>query len=265
VRSARWSTIALVGAAAIVWLVNLAILSATSEDVLRRNGEATTDPSRLHWIVDHRWGPLVSAARLFSDVGGVAVVAVLAVVVSAVLWWRRVPLAAALVPAAAVASAGIVAAAVKVLVHRPRPGAAYRLVVENDLSFPSGHSTGSMALGVSTAIVVAIYLLRRPLARAAVLCGGVLVPLAVGASRLELGVHWPTDVIAGLALGTLAALTVAGASLWFLGTPAVPINPTDGTSRFDRCRTLLRHQRSARAQHTGDVKETALPGLAHAA
>src|SRR3954452_19601985 len=161
-RSARASTIAVIALGAGAWLVTFAVLSATSEDVIEHNGQQQLDAARLHWIVDHRWGPMVGAAKVFSAAGGVAIVAVAAVLVSAFLWWRRVPLGAALVPAAAVGAAGLVAALAKVTVPRARPGAAYQLVVENDLSFPSGHSTGTMALGVSAAIVVAVYLLRRP-------------------------------------------------------------------------------------------------------
>ena len=62
--------------------------------------------------------------------------------------------------------------------------------------------------------MIAVYLLRRPIARALTLAVGVLLPVAVAASRLELGVHWPTDVVAGLALGALVALvTTCGGDL----------------------------------------------------
>jgi undecaprenyl-diphosphatase len=87
------------------------------------------------------------------------------------------------------------------------------------LSTTALHATGTMALGVSAALIVAIYLLRRPLSRALALAIGVVVPLAVAASRLELGVHWPTDVIAGLALGATIALVTAAAAVWVAGLP----------------------------------------------
>jgi membrane-associated phospholipid phosphatase len=118
-----------------------------------------------------------------------------------------------------VLTAGAVAAVLKVLVDRPRPSAAYRLVAETDPSFPSGHATGTMALGLSAAIVVAVYLLRRPIARALAVGVGVAIPLTVAASRLELGVHWPTDVVAGLALGATVALVTVALGVWTARLP----------------------------------------------
>jgi membrane-associated phospholipid phosphatase len=196
-----------------------AVFAAVAEDVVTRDGVAGTDPVRLAWIAHHRTTALIDGARFFAAAGSVAVVVVLAVLVSAFLWWRRVPLAAALTPAAAVLSAGAVAAVLKVLVDRPRPSAAYRLVAETDPSFPSGHATGTMALGVSAAIVVAVYLLRRPIARALAVGVGVALPLTVAASRLELGVHWPTDVVAGLSLGATVALVTVALGVWTAQLP----------------------------------------------
>ena len=153
------------------------------------------------------------------------------------------PLAAALTPALAVLSAGAIAAVLKVLVDRPRPSAMYRLVAETDPSFPSGHATGTMALGVSTALIVAVYLLRRPIARVLALAVGVAIPLAVAASRLELGVHWPTDVVAGLSLGAFVALATAAAGIWLARVPA----PESASGIGSRAVTVLRSSRGHRA------------------
>jgi len=215
------------------------VFAGVAEDVIQGNGAVTTDPTRLAWIAHHRTTALIDGARFFDAAGSVAVVVVLAVIISAFLWWRRVPLAAALAPATAVLSAGAVAAVLKVLVDRPRPSAAYRLVVETDPSFPSGHATGTMALGVSAAIVVAVYLLRRPIARALAVSTGVVLPLAVAASRLELGVHWPTDVVAGLALGATVALVTTAAAIWVAGVP----ERAGGNPRLMRIGALLRTAR----------------------
>src|SRR4051812_9722301 len=69
------------------------VFAGTAEDVIMRNGAATADAVRLGWVVHHRSTALVDGARFFDVAGSVAVVAVLAVGVSALLYWRRVPLA----------------------------------------------------------------------------------------------------------------------------------------------------------------------------
>jgi undecaprenyl-diphosphatase len=88
-------------------------------------------------------------------------------------------------------------------------------------AFPSGHAADSTAVFVSVALVLAVSVLRRPAARAAVIVVGIAMAVAVGLSRLVLDVHWPTDVVAGWALGTMAALVVTTPVL-LRSTPADP-------------------------------------------
>ena len=82
------------------------------------------------------------------------------------------------------------------------------MVDESDASFPSGHATNMTAILVTLALVIAVYVLRRPLARVLIVTAAFLLSSAVGVSRLVLGVHWPTDIVAGWALGTSVALAV---------------------------------------------------------
>ncbi len=225
------------------------VFFGVSEDVVQHNGLATRDASRLAWITHHRSGTLVSGSKMLDTVGSIGVVLAIAVAVGLLLWWRRVPIAAAITPVAAVLMAGATAGALKVIIDRARPTPAHQLIAEVNQSFPSGHATDSAALGVSAAIIVAIYLLRRPLARLAVLAVGAVVPVAVAASRLELGVHWPTDVVAGLALGATVALVTIGVTLGVVSpTPSEPDRAAAG--RLQRIAIWLRGQRDAPSMHS---------------
>ena len=89
-------------------------------------------------------------------------------------------------------------------------------------SFPSGHSTAAAA----TYAAIALLLSRRrsPATRSLLAGGAVAIAVAVAASRVLLGVHWLTDVMAGLALGWawFAACSIAfGGRLMRFGAPVV--------------------------------------------
>lgn len=222
--------LALSVAATLALAAGLVILGATTvvfggvtEDVTRRNGLSTSDPLHLRWFTEHRPHMLVSVARVFSEVGSPATLALVAVVAAIVLWLRRQRLLLAIAPGLALGIGGIGAAIGKTVVARGRPPVPLHLVSETDASFPSGHATDATAVYLTLALIVAIYILRRPLARFAWVLGSGLLAAAVGASRLVLGVHWPTDVIAGWTLGASVALAVTIVAS--LATRAAPNGP----------------------------------------
>lgn len=106
-----------------------------------------------------------------------------------------------------IAIPGVVAigAAIKLLVERARPINEYSASLAT-FSFPSGHSTGSMvAFGL---LAYAAYV-KLPGVWGVVLAGLLLVvPILVGISRVHLGAHYPSDVIAGWLLGIVGLLVI---------------------------------------------------------
>ncbi|MDP9333117.1 MAG: phosphatase PAP2 family protein [Actinomycetota bacterium] len=132
---------------------------------------------------------------MLSEVGSPAIPALVAVVAAIVLWRRGQRLLLAIAPGLALGTSGICAAIGKTVVGRGRPPVPLHLVSETDASFPSGHATDATAVYLTLALLVAIYVVRRPLARCAWVLGSGLLAAAIGLSRLVLGVHWPTDVM----------------------------------------------------------------------
>ncbi|MBT9472216.1 MAG: phosphatase PAP2 family protein [Pseudomonadota bacterium] len=93
----------------------------------------------------------------------------------------------------------------KAFYDRDRPMIVAHGSIVYSQSFPSGHSTAAAATFLTLATVVASVEPRR---RTKALVYGLAISgvLAVGVSRVYLGVHWPTDVLAGWALGSSWAL-----------------------------------------------------------
>ncbi len=97
----------------------------------------------------------------------------------------------------------------KLVFGRERPPLAMHAVEVGNASFPSGHATLSAIVYLSLATLVSHFASRRR-ERGYAIGAGIFVTLVVGCSRVYLGVHWPTDVMAGWALGA------AWAMLWWL-------------------------------------------------
>lgn len=154
------------------------------------------------------WLPKVAAD--VTALGGGVVLTIVVVMTAGLLAVQRLWLSAAATIAASV-SGGMVVALVKTEVARPRPDIVDHLVQVSNMSFPSGHSANS-AIVYLTLAGLASQVTVSNAARRYILVMAIFMVGAIGCSRVYLGVHWPSDVLAGWSFGTLWALG------WWLAT-----------------------------------------------
>ena len=95
--------------------------------------------------------------------------------------------------------------ALKFLYNRPRPSLVAPEALPGDPSFPSGHSASAAVIYLTLGLLIAHSVGRRG-QKVYIVALAVLLAVAVGLSRLYLGVHWPSDVLAGWTLGGTWAL-----------------------------------------------------------
>ena len=147
--------------------------------------------------------PFPAEAGLFLNYVGGAPATISLLVIGAVTLYFRGNRRGAAWFAGTVIVGRVVVEAIKLGVHRARPTLDPHPVVTHSLSFPSAHAANSMI--VFPALVLFFV---RPAHRPVAMVVAVLASLVVGASRPLLGVHWPSDVVAGWAIGA-AWLTLA--------------------------------------------------------
>lgn len=114
---------------------------------------------------------------------------------------------------------------------RPRPDVVLHAVAVYSSSFPSGHAMNSAVVYLTLGALIAANLEDTRL-RFYVLGLAAVLTLLVGLSRVYLGVHWPTDVLAGWALGASWATACLSVAVWLQRRGAIapphakPIKPT---------------------------------------
>lgn len=170
-----------------------------------RNPADLADPVGPPWVEE--------MLRDFTALGGVAVLTGLTLAAS--IWLalegeRRL----AIVLVVAVLGGLLTSSLLKLQFERPRPQLVPHGSYVYSHSFPSGHAMMSAATYLTLAVMIASSRGRKSV-RVFVLLFALLLTVLVGLSRVYLGVHWPTDVLAGWIGGAVWALTVwYVAGLW---------------------------------------------------
>lgn len=195
------------GAAGVFLSAGLVALAASAmafggvlQDVVGHDELARFDVPILTFIVSHRVGWLTTAMRSITLLGSGPVAALVVVGAGLAFYWRSRRWEPLLILAVTWAGAELLALGVKVVVARPRPPATLMAIVAHGYGFPSGHATQSALYGALAYLIGGV--LPQWQAKVRVWVGTAAVAFLVGASRVYLGVHWPTDVLGGWALAT---------------------------------------------------------------
>ena len=184
----------------------LLVFAALGEDILTRETFRYDTPTLL-WLHAHSNAFLNHTMLGFTLIGGGALLGV-AAIWCAILWAtkRQRDMRFVLLSMGGAAALNLVA---KVIFARARPALWISLTPEHDYSFPSGHAMLSSAF-VLTALVLLWKSQTNIHVKRILTALGALFILAVGLSRLYLGVHYPSDILAGwmASLAWVALLTI---------------------------------------------------------
>ena len=199
-----------VGGVAVIILLAIAVTSGVSDGFDAAVIGVVRSPALNGLLRPLRW------VTELGSTGAVTLVAVLAIVLGILFGhWLH-----GLLGALAIGLASLGNEWFKVFMARNRPDLLEPVLIERGFSFPSGHSLLSMvAYGV-----IGVLVIRSPLplgVRRGVVAVLAVVVLLVGLSRVWLGVHYPTDVLAGWTAGAVIVLVYARVTRSVSPAPAV--------------------------------------------
>jgi undecaprenyl-diphosphatase len=198
--AAVWLAVGLATSALVIWAF------AELADVVAEGESRRFDRAVLLWIHAHSPAWLEGPMRLVTALGYFQVVLPLLAAAVLVFYLKGWRLSATLLLVSTVGGA-LLTTVLKAVFGRARPELFDSGYTASFYSFPSGHATVAVGFYGTLTLILAYRL--RGLARWAVVACGVLLVLLIGFSRLYLGVHYPTDVLAGYLAAPLWVIFVA--------------------------------------------------------
>ena len=207
----------------------LALANAVADGGARRFDEwlllALRTPGNLSDPIGPKW--FEEMMRDITALGGTAVLSLGVLAVTGFLALTR-KTHAAITVLVSVMSGMVLSQAIKWAYARPRPELVPHGMETYSASFPSGHSMMAAVVYLTLGALLVRHQTQRRM-KVYVLAVAVLLTALVGISRIYLGVHWPTDVLAGWCLGAAWAILCWFAMLWLQRRGAVE-RPSEGTA-----------------------------------
>ncbi len=185
----------------VIFWVPLIIFFKVAGEILE-NEPMRLDVTILEWIHNHATPFYDNFFLVVTTLGNVEIVIPVVLLTTGYLVYKKYHQAAMILFFSILggAAANFI---LKMLFHRDRPSIWHTLIVENSFSFPSGHAMLTSALAFSFVLIAWKTRFRWP-----VVVIGVTYVVLIGLSRLYLGVHYPTDIIAGWSVSIVWTLIV---------------------------------------------------------
>lgn len=224
---------------AVLALIGFAVMTV---QVLEANGPTSLDSSTATAVLDARGALLTVVAVALSALGSFPILAVAAVGAAIALLLRTRRFLPPLTLLITATETGCIVYLTKIIVGRERPPLADLVgTPAADGSFPSGHTTNSTVVYGLAALLLAPTISRIAVRRL-LYASTALLAVGIGLSRIYLGYHWTTDVLAGWLLATV----VCGAARLIVGLlPSLPagIDPLEAPSVPQPPRSAMRTSR----------------------
>jgi len=181
-------------------VIALFLFGMITDDVVHNEPITAIDHALAAWMRSHATPLGDQIAIAISFIGGASAMTPIAIIGAFVFAYRRawIMLSGWI---AAFAGGGVLDWLLKQIIRRPRPAGADLFIHDASFSFPSGHAMGSLIGFAMLAYALITFWPPAHRHRSLVVVAAVILVLLVGSSRIYLGVHYLSDVVAGFAAG----------------------------------------------------------------